>query len=133
GEGAIVLVLRVLESVGEDDAARLKRFAEEYAVQLWLQPAGPDSAHPFWPLESPGLHYTLPQFGVRIAFSPTDFTQVNHAVNRLLVARALGLLDPRPGERITDFFCGLGTFTLPIARSGADVPRVDGSARLLRR
>jgi len=128
-----VLVLRVLEAVGDDDAARLKRFAEEHAVQLWLQPAGPDSAHPFWPPESPGLYYSLPQFGLRIAFGPTDFTQVNHAVNRLLVARALGLLDPKPGERVIDFFCGLGNFTLPIARSGADVLGVEGSAALLAR
>src|SRR5499427_1238902 len=122
GEELTVLVLRVLEVVGED-----------HAVQLWLQPAGPDSAHPFWPLESPGLYYSLPQFGVRIAFGPTDFTQVNPAANRLLVARALGLLDPKPGERVIDFFCGLGNFTLPIARSGADVLGVEGSAGLLAR
>src|SRR5262252_3748268 len=133
GEGAIVLVLRVLEAVGEDDGERLKRFADEHRVQVWLQPAGPDSARPFWPAEPPELYYTLPQFGVRIAFGPTDFTQVNHAVNRLLVGRALGLLDPKPGERITDFFCGLGNFTLPIARSGAEVLGVEGSAGLLAR
>jgi 23S rRNA (uracil1939-C5)-methyltransferase len=133
GEKLTVLVLRVLEAVGEDDAARLRRFADEHRVQLWLQPAGPDSAHPFWPLESPGLYYSLPQFDVRIVFGPTDFTQVNHAVNRLLVARALGLLDPRPGERVIDFFCGLGNFTLPIAKSGADVLGVEGSAGLLAR
>jgi 23S rRNA (uracil1939-C5)-methyltransferase len=133
GEGTTVLVLRVLEPVGAEDAGHLKRFADEHAVQLWLQPEGPDSARPFWPLEAAELHYTLPQYGVRIAFGPTDFTQVNHAVNRLLVSRALGLLDPRPGERITDFFCGLGNFTLPIARSGADVLGVEGSVGLLAR
>jgi 23S rRNA (uracil1939-C5)-methyltransferase len=133
GEALTVLVLRVLEAVGEDDAARLRRFAEEHAVQLWLQSAGPDSAQPFWPPDAPGLHYSLPQYGVRIAFAPTDFTQVNHAVNRLLVSRALALLDPRPGERIIDFFCGLGNFTLPIARSGAQVLGVEGSPGLLAR
>ena len=133
GEELTVLVLRVLEAVGEEDGERLKRFAEQHGVQIWLQPAGPDSAHAFWPLESPGLRYALPQYGVRIAFGPTDFTQVNHAVNRLLVARALGLLDPQPGERVIDFFCGLGNFTLPIARSGADVLGVEGSAALLGR
>jgi 23S rRNA (uracil1939-C5)-methyltransferase len=131
GEELTVLVLRVLEPVGAEDGERLKRFAEDHAVQLWLQPAGPDSAQPFWPLDAPQMHYTLPQYGVRIAFGPTDFTQVNHAVNRLLVSRALSLLDPQPGERITDFFCGLGNFTLPIARSGADVLGVEGSAALL--
>ena len=133
GEGLTVLVLRVLDAVGAEDAERLRRFADGHAVQLWLQPEGPDSARPFWPLKAPELHYTLPQYGVRIAFAPTDFTQVNHAVNRLLVARAVALLDPRPGERITDFFCGLGNFTLPIARSGAEVLGVEGSAGLLAR
>jgi 23S rRNA (uracil1939-C5)-methyltransferase len=133
GDELIVLVLRVLEPVGAEDGERLKRFAEAHGVQLWLQPAGPDSARPFWPLEAPALYYALPRYGVRIAFGPTDFTQVNHAVNRLLVDRALSLLDPRPGERIADFFCGLGNFTLPIARSGADVLGVEGSAALLAR
>jgi 23S rRNA (uracil1939-C5)-methyltransferase len=133
GDELTVLVLRVLETVEAEDRERLKRFAEAHRVQLWLQPSGPDSARPFWPLDAPDLHYTLPQYGVRIAFGPTDFTQVNHAVNRLLVGRALGLLDPRPGEKITDFFCGLGNFTLPIARSGAEVLGVEGSAGLLAR
>jgi len=133
GDELIVLVLRVLEPVGAEDGGRLKRFAEAHSVQLWLQPEGPDSARPFWPLEAPGLYYTLPEYGLRIAFGPTDFTQVNHAVNRLLVRRALSLLDPRPGERIADFFCGLGNFTLPIATSGADVLGVEGSAGLLSR
>ena len=133
GDALTVLVLRVLEPVGAEDGERLKRFAERHGVQLWLQPEGPDSARPFWPLETPGLYYTLPEYGLRIAFGPTDFTQVNHAVNRLLVGRALSLLDPRPGERITDFFCGLGNFTLPIARSGADVVGIEGSAQLLAR
>src|SRR5262245_41741113 len=133
GDEITVLVLRVLEAVGAEDGERFRRFAEAHGVQLWLQPAGPDSARPFWPLDAPELHYILPQFGVRIAFGPTDFTQVNHAVNRLLVGRALWLLDPAPGEKVADFFCGLGNFTLPIARSGADVLGVEGSAGLLAR
>lgn len=133
GDELTVLVFRVLEAVEAEDRERLKRFAEDHGVQLWLQPAGPDSARPFWPLDAAALAYTLPVYEVRIAFGPTDFTQVNHAVNRLLVDRALALLDPRPGERIADFFCGLGNFTLPIARSGADVLGVEGSAGLLAR
>jgi 23S rRNA (uracil1939-C5)-methyltransferase len=133
GDALTVLVLRVLEAVGVEDRERLKRFAEDHGVQLWLQPAGPDSARPFWPPDAPDLYYTLPEYGIRIAFGPTDFTQVNHAVNRLLVGRALSLLDPRPGDRIADFFCGLGNFTLPIARSGADVLGVEGSAGLVAR
>jgi 23S rRNA (uracil1939-C5)-methyltransferase len=131
GDALAALVLRVLEPVGTEDGERLKRFAEDHGVQLWLQPAGPESAQPFWPLDAPELCYALPQYGLRIAFGPTDFTQVNHAVNRVLVSRALALLDPRPGERIADFFCGLGNFTLPIASSGADVLGVEGSAALL--
>jgi 23S rRNA (uracil1939-C5)-methyltransferase len=133
GDELTVLVLRVLEAVRAEDGGRLKRFAEAQGVQLWLQPAGPDSARPFWPLDAPPLQYALPEYGVRIAFGPTDFTQVNPEVNRLLVRRALSLLDPRPGERIADFFCGLGNFTLPIARCGADVLGVEGSAQLLAR
>ncbi|HYT86215.1 MAG TPA: 23S rRNA (uracil(1939)-C(5))-methyltransferase, partial [Burkholderiales bacterium] len=121
GEGLIVLVLRVLVSPQAGDRERLKQFAERYGVQLWLQPAGPDSARPFWPVDGPGLSYALPEYGLRIAFGPTDFTQVNPAVNRVLVRRALSLLDPRPGEKIADFFCGLGNFTLPVARCGAEV------------
>ena len=133
GDALTVLVLRVLEAVGVEDRERLKRFAEDHGVQLWLQPEGPDSARPFWPPDAPDLYYTLPEHGLRIAFGPTDFTQVNHAVNRLLVGRALSLLDPRPGERITDLFCGLGNFTLPIAGRGAEVLGVEGSAGLLAR
>jgi 23S rRNA (uracil1939-C5)-methyltransferase len=133
GEELTVLVLRVLVSPDAGDRERLKQFAERHGVQLWLQPEGPDSACPFWPLETPGLYYTLPEFGLRISFGPTDFTQVNHAVNRLLVRRALSLLDPQPGERITDFFCGLGNFTLPIASRGAEVLGVEGSAGLVAR
>jgi 23S rRNA (uracil1939-C5)-methyltransferase len=133
GDALTVLVLRVLEAVGAEDRERLKRFAEDHGVQLWLQPEGPDSARPFWPPHAPDLYYTLPEHGLRIAFGPTDFTQVNHAVNRLLVSRALSLLDPRPDERITDLFCGLGNFTLPIAGRGAEVLGVEGSAGLVAR
>ena len=133
GDALTVLVLRVLEAVEVEDRERLKRFAEDHGVQLWLQHEGPDSARPFWPLDAPDLYYTLPEHGLRVAFGPTDFTQVNHAVNRLLVGRALSLLDPRPGERITDFFCGLGNFTLAIAGRGAEVLGVEGSAGLVAR
>jgi 23S rRNA (uracil1939-C5)-methyltransferase len=79
------------------------------------------------------LFYTLPEFGVRIAFRPTDFTQVNHAVNRLLVSRAVRLLDPQPGERIGDLFCGLGNFSLPLATRGAQVISIEGSKSLVER
>ena len=133
GEAVTVLVLRILAPLAPKDEAALKAFAEASGLQLWLQPAGPETATPFWPMDTPSLFYTLPEFGVRIAFAPTDFTQVNHAVNRVLVRRALALLDPRPGERIGDFFCGLGNFTLPIGRMGAAVTGYEGSEHLVRR
>lgn len=79
------------------------------------------------------LSYRLPEFNLDLEFRPTDFTQVNHAVNRVLVRRALRLLDPQAGERIADLFCGLGNFTLPIARSGATVVGVEGSPALVER
>lgn len=133
GDRVTVMVLRVLAAPSAEDEALLKAFAEESGFQLWLQPGNPETAQPFWPLDAPALDYVLPEFDVRIAFMPTDFTQVNHAVNRILVRRTLRLLDPQPGERVGDFFCGLGNFTLPIARSGATVFGAEGSEGLVQR
>jgi len=131
-DNATALVVRHLEPLTDDDRAALRAFAERHSVQLWLQPLGPESAAPFHPATSE-LYYTLPEFDLRLYFRPTDFTQVNHAVNRLLVARALELLAPMPGERIADLFCGLGNFSLPIARRGAQVIGFEGSGELVAR
>jgi 23S rRNA (uracil1939-C5)-methyltransferase len=133
GSQLTVLVLRVLEPPSAADEALLRAFAERHAVQIWLQPRGPETAQPFHPLDAPALDYRLPDFGLSIGFLPTDFTQVNHAINQVLVRRALRLLAPAPGERIGDFFCGLGNFTLPIAASGADVTGYEGHAGLVKR
>jgi len=133
GERVTVLVLRHLLPFDDTDAVMLRGFADAHGVQLWLQPGGPDGAAPFHPLEAPALDYALPEFGVRLAFRPTDFTQVNHAVNRLLVSRAVRLLDPQPGERIGDLFCGLGNFSLPLATRGAQVIGLEGSPGLVER
>jgi 23S rRNA (uracil1939-C5)-methyltransferase len=133
GEAVTVLVFRVLERPSPADESALKRFADAHGVQLWLQPGGPDSARPFHPIEAPPLYYTLDEFGVRIHFAPTDFTQVNYDVNAVLVRRATRLLAPRPGERILDLFCGLGNFALPLARCGAAVIGLDGNAGLVER
>lgn len=133
GGEVTVLVLRVLLALNEHDEAQIRAFADRHRVQIWLQTAGPESAQPFHPLDAPPLDYLIDDFGVRIGFLPTDFTQVNHAVNTVLVRRALGLLAPRPGEGVLDLFCGLGNFTLPIARSGALVHGVEGNAGLIRR
>jgi 23S rRNA (uracil1939-C5)-methyltransferase len=116
----------------DSDFSLLKSFAEKHGVHVWLQPGGPDSAKPLQPAKSE-LYYDLPEFGVRIAFGPTDFTQVNHAVNRVLVSRAIRLLDPQPGERIGDLFCGLGNFSLPLAKMGAQVIGFEGSRDLIER
>ncbi|OYW22729.1 MAG: 23S rRNA (uracil(1939)-C(5))-methyltransferase, partial [Hydrogenophilales bacterium 12-63-5] len=94
---------------------------------------GPETVRPFWPETAPDLSYSLPEFGLVMPFKPIDFTQVNVAINRALVSRAIRLLQPQPGERIADLFCGLGNFTLPIATSGADVVGIEGSPELVAR
>ncbi len=133
GEAVTVLVFRILEPLAPEDEDLLKAFADRHGVQIWLQPKGPDSAAPYYPLDAAPLYYALPEFGVRIHFLPTDFTQVNHAINTVLVRRALRLLDPQPGERVLDLFCGLGNFTLPIATSGAAVTGYEGNPGLVAR
>lgn len=133
GEEATALVFRHLQPLSAQDEAILREFGEASGAWIWLQPGGPDSAHPFHPVSGPRLDYVLPEFDLRIAFRPTDFTQVNHALNRALVSRAVRLLDPRPGERIGDLFCGVGNFALPIARQGAAVLGVEGSRALVER
>jgi 23S rRNA (uracil1939-C5)-methyltransferase len=133
GERMTALVLRILEGLDPADESLLRDFADRHAVVFYLQPQGPATAYRFYPLDGPQLSYQLPDFAVEHAFSPTEFTQVNHAINRVLVRRALALLAPQAGERVADMFCGLGNFTLPIARSGARVLGVEGSAELVRR
>jgi 23S rRNA (uracil1939-C5)-methyltransferase len=130
GDNAIALVFRHLLPLTRADHAELKSFHEKHGVHIWLQPGGPDSAHPFAP-EGSALVYSLPE--LQIHFRPTDFTQINPAVNRDLVAKAMQLLDPRPGERIADLFCGIGNFSLPIAQRGAEVIGLEGSRELVDR
>lgn len=134
GDGDVtVLVFRHLEPLTAGDHARLRAFADAHGVQAWLQPWGPESIHRLHPQDGPGLSYSLPEFGVTMHFRPTDFTQVNVAINQLLMRRAMQLLDPRPGERVADLFCGLGNFSLPIARLGATVVGIEGSEGLVTR
>jgi len=133
GEASVVLLFRHLLPFTPEDQGLLRDFADANRVCVWLQPEGPDSAAPFHPLAGEGLYYALPEFGLKIAFQPTDFTQVNPAVNRLLVSRALRLLDPQPGERVADMFCGIGNFALPIAARGAQVIGFEGSPLLVER
>jgi len=133
GDTPAALVLRILEALTPDDEAKLRAFADRHDVHIYLQTGGPDTATIFHPPEAPWPAYRLPDFAIEMRFRPTDFTQVNHDVNRVLVRRALGLLAVQPGERVADMFCGLGNFTLPLARVGAQVVGVEGSAPLIAR
>ncbi len=132
GSSVTALVLRILEPLNAADEALLRAFADEHKVQFWLQPKGPDTVYPFYPLDVE-LDYTLPEFGIRMPFKPTDFTQVNHQINRVLVGRALRLLAPEPGDRVLDLFCGIGNFTLPLARLAREVVGIEGSEVLTTR
>ncbi|MDQ3267609.1 MAG: 23S rRNA (uracil(1939)-C(5))-methyltransferase RlmD [Pseudomonadota bacterium] len=133
GEHVDVLVLRILQALSPTDEEAIKQFADTHAVQFWLQTKGPETAAPFYPLDAPPLTYSLPEFEITMPFAPTEFTQVNADMNRVMVSRAMRLLNPQPNERIADLFCGLGNFTLPIARSGAQVVGIEGSAALVQR
>ncbi len=132
GEGLTVLVLRIMAPLTAADETALRSFADQWSIQFWLQTRGPETAAPFYPLNLP-LFYRLPEFGVTMPFKPTDFTQVNHQINRVLVASALRLLDVQPGERVADLFCGLGNFTLPLATLAREVVGIEGSTALTER
>jgi 23S rRNA (uracil1939-C5)-methyltransferase len=102
-------------------------------VQFWLQTKGPETVKAFYPLDAPVLSYSLPEFAITMPFAPGEFTQVNSELNRVMISRAIRRLEPKAGERIADFFCGLGNFTLPISRSGAEVLGIEGSDALVKR
>jgi 23S rRNA (uracil1939-C5)-methyltransferase len=127
-----VLVLRILAPLDDEDCTRLRAFAAQHGVHFWLQDAGPDSAVPMDP-PAPALSLPLPEFGLALPFRPTDFTQVNHRANEVLVRRALGLLDVQPEDRVVDLFCGMGNFTLPLATRARRVAGIEGNAALLAR
>lgn len=132
GDEVTALVLRHLEPLSAGDLERLRAFGGVHGVQWWLQPKGPDSVHRLDEGGAP-LAYTLPEFGIVMPFKPTDFTQVNHQINTMLVSRALRLLDVHPQERVIDWFCGLGNFTLPIACGAREVLGIEGSEALVQR
>ncbi|MBM3387949.1 MAG: 23S rRNA (uracil(1939)-C(5))-methyltransferase RlmD [Betaproteobacteria bacterium] len=132
------LVLRHLQPLPEADAQALRTFAAEHqglGLQWWLQPGGPDTVHRLDGRGMAGLDllYRLPEFGVVLPFKPTDFTQVNAGINGVMVGRAVRLLQPQSNERVIDWFCGLGNFTLALARLAAQVLGVEGSASLVER
>jgi 23S rRNA (uracil1939-C5)-methyltransferase len=132
GAQVTALVLRHLEPLGAADLQRLRDFAALHPVQWWLQSKGPDTVKP---LDEGGvaLDYQLPEFGINMPFKPTDFTQVNHQINGVLVGQALRLLDVQTHERVIDWFCGLGNFTLPLATKAREVLGLEGSEALVAR
>ncbi|MEY4911867.1 MAG: hypothetical protein RL761_1530 [Pseudomonadota bacterium] len=136
GDDVIAMVIRHMEPLSEGDMEKLRAFTVTHpAVQWWLQPKGLDTVHLMD--EKLGkvstLFYALPQFGITMPFKPTDFTQVNPHINQVLVARALRLLDVQKSERVIDWFCGLGNFTLPLATQAKEVLGVEGSEELVAR
>ena len=135
GDEVTALVLRHLEPLSAGDLDKLRAFAQANpSVQWWLQPKGPETVQLLDDLPgAPQLAYALPEFGVTMPFKPTDFTQVNPHINRVLVSRALRLLDARKTERVIDWFCGLGNFTLPIATQAREVLGIEGSEVLVAR
>ena len=132
GEGVTALVLRHLEPVSADDVERLRAFAKAHDVQWWLQAKGPDTVQ-LLDEGGPALSYRLPEYDITMPFKPTDFTQVNPHINRVLVQRAIRLLDPQPTDQVIDWFCGLGNFTLPLARMSPQVLGIEGSETLVAR
>ena len=132
GDDETALVFRHLKPLSAGDQAALCAFGAQHQLQIWLQPGGTETVHACYPLGAK-LSYQLPEFDVRIAFQPLDFVQVNREINQQMVHQALSLLDLHPGESVLDLYCGLGNFTLPMARRGALVTGVEGDAGLVAR
>lgn len=131
GDDEAALVFRHLEPFSPADLARLSSFGRDNGVRVYLQPQGPESVAPLEPADPQPLSYRLAEFDVTIHFRPTDFIQVNAGINRRMVAQAVHLLDPQPAERVVDLFCGLGNFTLPLARRAGQVVGVEAERRLV--
>jgi 23S rRNA (uracil1939-C5)-methyltransferase len=126
------MVIRHLLPFTKDDEDVLIAFAKRHEIWLWTQSQGPETVKAFYPKEGE-LTYQLPEFGIEIPFGPTDFTQINHAMNQVLVGRAIRLLDVQKTDRVLDLFCGIGNFTLPLATMAREVFGVEGSDELCKR
>lgn len=132
GDGPVALVFRHLEPLGDADVGRLREFAKSSGFAVLLQPGGVESVISLWP-EQLALEFPIPGFDLSLAFRPLDFIQVNAGLNQKMIARAMDLLDPQPSDRVLDLFCGLGNFTLPLARRAGQVVGVEGDAGLVAR
>ncbi|HET6603775.1 MAG TPA: 23S rRNA (uracil(1939)-C(5))-methyltransferase RlmD [Xanthomonadaceae bacterium] len=132
GDDTVALVFRHLQPISDGDRRKLVDFGRTHGFAIFLQPGGVDSVHALWP-ESPTLEFSIAGHELRLAFLPLDFVQVNTSMNHRMVDHALALLDPQPTDRVLDLFCGLGNFTLPIARRAGAVVGVEGEAGLVQR
>lgn len=132
-DNATVLTLRNLQTLSAGDRERLCEFAQAHDLHLYLQPGGPDTLEPLWPATPVELYYALPDDGLRVYFAPLDFIQVNAAMNARMLQRALELMQVGADDRVLELFCGLGNFTLPLARRAAHVTAVEGDAGLVAR
>ena len=131
GDNATAFVFRHLVPLTTDDDVRLADFGRQHDIQIFRQPGRPDQLVPVWPESPAPLVYRLPDENVELEFAPADFIQVNAELNQRMVARALELLDPQPGESVLDLFCGLGNFTLPLARRAGRVLGIEADAVLI--
>ena len=133
GDERAALVFRVLTAPSPEDLEWLRGFAQHFEFDLYLQPKGPDSIVALWPDNPPLLGYQLSDNNVQFRFQPTDFTQVNVAINRKMVNRVMETLDPQATDEILDLFCGIGNFTLPLARKAAHVIGIEGGVEAVTR
>jgi 23S rRNA (uracil1939-C5)-methyltransferase len=132
-DNVVALVLRVLDPPSTDDLARLREFAARHSVRFYLQAGGLDSVRPLEGDTGEPLRYGLPQFDLQLEFTPTDFVQINAQINEALVSRAVELLDLTPSASVLDLFCGIGNFTLALARRAGRVVGVEGEQGLVER
>ena len=133
GETARAVVFRVLDEPDEADLASFAEFGRRWDLDVYLQRGGPGTVRPLDPDNTRQLSYRLEDFDVELQFNPTDFLQINARVNERLVAQVLRLLEPRPADRVLDLYCGLGNFSLPLARSAGSVLGVEGDGGLVAR
>lgn len=138
GANVTIMAFRIMEALSDKDKDIIRQFVDDNQshknpLQVWLQPGKEDTLAPFYPEDMPKLSYRLPEFELEMLYRPNEFTQVNPKVNELMVSRAMHLLKPKSGEKIMDMFCGLGNFSLPIAKLGANVIGIEGSSALTQR
>lgn len=131
GENARALVFRHLVPFTAADVATLRAFGANHNLHIYAQPNRPEPTYALWPERPEPMYYTLPEFDIRMEFSPSDFIQVNATLNRAIVSTAIRLLDPQPADTVLDLFCGLGNFSLPLARRAGRVLGIDTDLPLL--